>query len=103
LPIIATIALWSAVGLWNEYFYGMILIRSPSKLVLQVLLRRVLLEVQGASDASQLFDNPAFIPEVTVKSVRAALLFVTTLPILVVYPFVQKYFVRGLTAGAVKG
>jgi putative aldouronate transport system permease protein len=99
LPIIATIALWSAVGHWNEYFHGMIFIRTPSKQVLQVLLRRVLLE----SQLSEMYDDPSFVVSMTEKSLRAALLFVSTLPILVIYPFAQKYFIRGLTAGAVKG
>jgi len=99
LPIIATIALWSAVGHWNEWFYGVIFIRTPSKHVLQVLLRRVLLELQ----ASEMFDNPAFLPPVSERNVRSALLFISTVPILLVYPFAQKYFIRGLTAGAVKG
>ena len=99
LPIIATIALWSAVGHWNSWFDGMIFIRTPSKQVLQVLLRRVLLE----SQLSEMYDNPALIPPATERSVRSALLFVTTIPILLVYPFAQKYFIKGLTAGAIKG
>jgi putative aldouronate transport system permease protein len=99
LPIIATIALWSAVGHWNEWFNAMIYIRSPSKQVLQVLLRRVLME----SQVSEMYDDPTNAVRETEKSVRSALLFISTIPILVVYPFAQKYFIKGLTAGAVKG
>ena len=99
LPIIATIAMWTAVGHWNAWFDAMIYIRSPSKQVLQALLRRVLLETQ----LSEMYDTSSYVPPVTPRSMQAALLFVSTLPILLVYPFAQKYFIRGLTAGAVKG
>jgi putative aldouronate transport system permease protein len=99
LPIIATIALWTAVAQWNAWFDAMIYIRTPSKQVLQVLLRRVLMEAQVA----EMMDDPSFAPPATPRSIRSALLFVSTLPILAVYPFAQKYFIRGLTAGAVKG
>jgi len=99
LPIIATIALWSAVGHWNEWFYGLIFIRTPSKQVLQVLLRRVLLQ----SALSEMYDDPTYALSITERSVRSALLFITTIPILLVYPFAQKYFIKGLTAGAIKG
>jgi putative aldouronate transport system permease protein len=99
LPIIATIALWSAVAHWNEYFYAMIFIRTPSKQVLQVMLRNVLVQ----SQISDIFDDTAMMIKVAEKSVRSALLFISTLPILIVYPFAQKYFIRGLTAGAIKG
>ena len=100
LPIIATVALWSAVGHWNAWFDAMIYIRSPSKQVLQVLLRRIL---NAAQNVNEMMNDPASAPPVTPRSIQSALLFVTTLPILVVYPFAQKYFIRGLTAGAVKG
>jgi putative aldouronate transport system permease protein len=99
LPIIATVALWSAVDHWNEWFNAMIYIRSPSKQVLQVLLRRVLME----SQLSEMYDDPTHAVRETEKSVRSALLFISTVPILIVYPFAQKYFIKGLTAGAVKG
>jgi putative aldouronate transport system permease protein len=100
LPIIATIALWAAVGHWNEYFNAMILIRSQDKQVLQVLLRRVLIDQQMTSVVK---DAGLFMQQAAERSVRNALLIISTLPILVVYPFAQKYFVRGLTSGAVKG
>jgi putative aldouronate transport system permease protein len=99
LPIIATVALWCAVDHWNSWFDAMIYIRNQSKQVLQVILRRVLME----SQISELYDDSTRAVRQTEKSVRAALLFVTTLPILVVYPFAQKYFIKGLTSGAVKG
>ena len=99
IPIIATIALWAAVYQWNEWFYAMIYIRDPKKQVMQVLLRRVLME----SQISAMMDDPSVQPKMTEKSLRSALLFISTIPILAVYPFAQKYFIRGLTTGAVKG
>jgi putative aldouronate transport system permease protein len=77
----------------------MIFIRTPSKQVLQVMLRNVLVQAQ----ISDIFDDTAMMIKVAEKSVRSALLFISTLPILIVYPFAQKYFIRGLTAGAIKG
>ena len=99
LPIIATITLWSAVSHWNSWFDGMIFIQTPSKQVLQVLLRRVLMEAQ----LSEAFDDLGSMVQMTPLTIRSALLFISTIPILVTYPFAQKYFIRGLTAGAIKG
>ena len=99
IPIVATCALWSAVAHWNEWFAAMIYLYDPQKQVMQVLLRRILLEAQP----SALFDDPSYTPKLTETSVRSATLIVTIAPILAIYPFVQKYFVSGLTSGAVKG
>lgn len=99
LPIIATIALWSAVSHWNEWFTGYIYMTDQKLIVLSVMLRRVLMEAQ----TTDLFNDPAMIQQMSPKGLRSALIFVTILPILAVYPFAQKYFVVGLTDGAVKG
>ena len=55
------------------------------------------------SQISAMMDDPSVQPKMTEKSLRSALLFISTIPILAVYPFAQKYFIRGLTTGAVKG
>ncbi len=99
LPIIATVALWSAVGQWNEWFTGYVYMTDQNLVVLSVMLRRVLMEAQ----TTDLFNDPTVIAQMSPKGLRSALIFVTILPILAVYPFAQKYFVSGLTAGAVKG
>lgn len=99
LPILATIALWSAVSYWNEWFTGYIYMTDQKLIVLSVMLRRVLMEAQ----TTDLFNDPSMVQQMSPKGLRSALIFVTILPILAVYPFAQKYFVVGLTDGAVKG
>ena len=104
-PVMATIGLWSAVGHWNSYFDVLIYIHDRNKYTIQVLLRRVLLEGQMSemdiigvdSRDWQLMERP------TPETVKAALLIVATVPILVVYPFAQRYFVKGIMVGSVKG
>jgi putative aldouronate transport system permease protein len=99
-PIIATIGLWYAVSNWNAWFDCLIYIRNPNKFVLQIILRRIILE--GTRDIT---DNPILDESRMAHpdSVRAAAIFVTTIPIILVYPFIQKYFVKGIMIGSLKG
>ena len=98
-PIIATIALWSAVGQWNAWYAPMIYITTPTKQVMQVILRRMLIDAQTAA----LFDDGLNEVKVSEDSVKAVSILITILPIICTYPFAQKYFIKGLTSGAVKG
>jgi putative aldouronate transport system permease protein len=103
-PVLATIALWTAVGHWNAYFDSLIYITDRSKYVLQVILRRVLLEDELISMGMQ--PGPEYgvlMTKPTQETVKAALLMATTLPIVFVYPFLQRYFIKGIMLGAVKG
>ena len=104
-PVIATIALWTAVGHWNAYFDSLIYITDRSKEVLQVVLRRVLLEDEllsmGMEPGPELGNVMQKKP--TNEMVKAALLMVTTIPIVLIYPFLQRYFIKGIMLGAVKG
>ncbi|MEA4889621.1 MAG: carbohydrate ABC transporter permease [Clostridiaceae bacterium] len=99
-PILATVALWVAVGHWNSWFDCLLYIRDPNKLVVQVVLQRII--IQGTDkmllDKSQQLEFDAR-PEM----IKAACIYVTTLPILCVYPFLQKYFVKGIYVGSLKG
>lgn len=101
LPIIATVTMWSAVYHWNAWFDAMLYMQDANKKVLQIVLRNIVLEgtqqVITTADIGrdQGFSNP--------DVVKAATVIFTTLPILCVYPFVQKYYVKGITVGAVKG
>ncbi len=101
LPIIATIALWNAVGHWNSWFDCMIYITDPNRQVLQLILRRIVIEGTGQfmSFTGNIENGTNFTPE----AVKAATTIVATLPILLVYPFVQKYFVKGVMVGSLKG
>jgi len=101
MPIIATVALWSMVGHWNAWFDCLIYITDPSKQVLQVVMRRIVLE----GSAQMLNPNAAeFAGQiVNAENIKAATIIVATLPIVMVYPFLQKYFVKGMMVGSLKG
>lgn len=97
LPSIATISLFCAVGYWNEYFSALIYISNRAIAPIQIYLREILL---NASDAD--LNNMDLIMTVAQEAVRGATVFVATVPILLIYPLLQKYYVQGMTVGAVK-
>lgn len=98
LPIIATITLFYAVSQWNMFFQAVMFINDPDKYTLQVLLRQLLiLMTSDAVDAALTQD----VPKIGV-TVKMAMIIVATVPILLVYPFLQKYFVHGLQLGGMK-
>ena len=97
--VLATVALWGMVGHWNAWFDATIYIRDANKLPLQVVLRRILME-----GTQQMMDmNSTDTNHVTPDTLKAATTFVCMLPIMCVYPFVQKYFVKGVIIGSLKG
>ena len=96
MPIITTIALWLAVGHWNAWFDVLLFMRSNNKLTLQIVLRRIILE--GSLELMDLEDT-----SITPEGAKAATVFVATMPILCTYPFIQKYFVKGVMVGSLKG
>jgi putative aldouronate transport system permease protein len=99
-PILATVALWLAVGHWNAWFDQLIYIRDVKKFVLQVILRRIVLDgTQQLMDTAVAQQDYEAYPD----GIKAASIFFTTLPILCVYPFAQKYFVKGIIMGSLKG
>lgn len=97
-PILAVLALWVAVGQWNSYFDAMLYNNSPELKPLALLVREMVVEAQGMNENSLMIDA-----NVASSSVRAATIVVSMVPILCVYPFVQKYFVKGVMVGALKG
>lgn len=99
-PVIASIALFYAVGYWNDYFGAMIYLSDPEKETVQIVLRRIVLLAAGIQADGMDFDIMGLPPD---KAVKMAATVVATLPILIVYPFVQKYFTKGIMVGAVKG
>ncbi|NSW90849.1 MAG: carbohydrate ABC transporter permease [Firmicutes bacterium] len=103
-PVLATIILWHMVYHWNAWFDSMIYIRNERKIVLQLLLRRLMDETDLLESNMQLFvlTQPEGI-QFSSKTVRAAVTIVVITPIVCVYPFLQKYFVKGIMLGAVKG
>ena len=99
--VLATIALWSAVAHWNAYFDALVYINDRSKYVLQIILRRVLLEQQGDMFITGM--ELTTVSKTTAETSKAALVMISTLPIVAIYPFLQKYFVSGIMLGSVKG
>lgn len=101
LPIIATLSLWVAVGHWNAWFDSLIYTSDAHKQVLQVVMRRIVL--LGSKDMMDVnkFDDPNLVANP--DTIKAATIMVTILPILLMYPFLQKYFVKGVLVGSMKG
>ncbi|MEO2258821.1 MULTISPECIES: carbohydrate ABC transporter permease [Paenibacillus] len=100
MPVIATLSLWSAVGHWNAWFDAVLYIQDPSKQVLQTFLRRVVITGENLS----MFAADVKGSELGYQEpIKAATLMFTALPIIIVYPFLQKYFVKGTMVGSLKG
>lgn len=102
-PILATIALWAAVYHWNEWFNAQIYIQDRSLMMLQRLVRNMLIDVDPSRMEYQVSGVGADAAELLLANVRAATVMVSIGPIIIVYPFAQRYFIEGLQLGAVKG
>jgi len=107
LPVIATVLLWNSVGHWNNWFDAMLFNNTSQNLsTLQYELQKVLqqsIRVQSPSDTARMAAEMAERGQTTTpQATRAAMTIVATVPILLVYPFLQKYFIHGLTIGGVK-
>lgn len=100
-PGIATVTLFSIVGHWNAFFDGIIYMNSASKLPLQSYLQQLIVELRVTSMLSM--EELQKLNEISSKTFNAAKVFVSMIPIMLVYPFLQKYFVTGLVLGSVKG
>ena len=101
-PIIATIAMWNFVGMWNSYFDAMIYLNDASKQPLQLVLRSILIQSQpepGMVSDMQSTAQRAQLAEL----LKYATIIISSIPLLVMYPFFQRYFDSGIMAGAVKG
>ena len=102
MPIIATIAMWQFVGMWNSYFDAMIYLNDAAKQPLQLVLRDILIQSQP---------EPGMVSDMQSTAARAQLaellkyatIIISSVPLMILYPFFQKYFDSGIMAGAVKG
>lgn len=102
MPIIATIAMWQFVGMWNSYFDAMIYLNDAAKQPLQLVLRAILIQSQP---------EPGMVSDMQSTAARAQLaellkyatIIISSIPLMILYPFFQKYFDNGIMAGAVKG
>jgi putative aldouronate transport system permease protein len=107
-PALATIALFSVVGRWNDWFTGMLYIENPKLIPLQTMLTRIQASIdfikqsamQGTPGSAQMQET---LKDMPTESARMAITIIATLPIMFIYPFFQKYFIKGLTLGSVKG
>ncbi|MFR8089089.1 MAG: carbohydrate ABC transporter permease [Lachnospirales bacterium] len=97
LPAMAVMVLYYGVGHWNTYFNALIFIKSKEKFTLQLVLRKMLIEGSNLDVDQQTAEY-----EQVVESIKAAMVVVSTLPILCIYPFLQKYFVGGIMIGSLK-
>ncbi|MBR2565514.1 MAG: carbohydrate ABC transporter permease [Paenibacillus sp.] len=100
-PVIATFALFYAVGHWNNFFSALLYISDSEKWPLQVMLRQIVLLSQASvGDMANMDPNFVQPPE---QSIKMAVIVVGTIPILLVYPFLQKHFAKGVMLGSIKG
>ena len=101
-PLIAVLALWQFVGMWNSYFDAMIYLDSASKQPLQLVLRSIL--IQNKPDAGMISDMQSTAQRAQLAELlKYATIIISSLPLLVMYPFFQKYFDAGIMVGSVKG
>lgn len=98
LPSIATLSLFTMVFHWNSWFDGMIYMNQANQIPLATFLQALI----AGFDYTQIGLNPSDLESLSERSLKSALIFIGTLPILLVYPFLQKYFVKGMTLGSVK-
>ncbi|USP96216.1 carbohydrate ABC transporter permease [Bacillus vallismortis] len=98
-PVIATFALFYAVGIWNDFFHALLYINDSAKWPLQMVLRQVTILSDLTATNGDTMQN-AVPPE---QGIKLAVIVIATLPILAVYPFLQKHFAKGILIGSVKG
>ncbi|SDO19388.1 putative aldouronate transport system permease protein [Paenibacillus sp. yr247] len=101
-PILATVGLWNAVWHWNSFFDAMLFTNSQKLMPLQLYLMKLIKEADVLT-ASSPFVPPQIKKQFSVQTVRMAAIMISTLPILGLYPFMQRYFVTGIMVGSLKG
>ncbi|WP_282940554.1 carbohydrate ABC transporter permease [Paenibacillus sp. RC67] len=100
MPVIAVMILWYAVGHWNSYFNALVYLRNSEKYPLQLVLRDILI----ANSTDSMMTSSASDDKYAIgETIKYATIIVSTLPIICLYPFLQKYFVKGVMIGAIKG
>jgi len=101
-PVIAVMVLFYSVGHWNSYFQALIYLQDENKFPLQLILRQIL--IQGQTDDMIQATSESFLAQqLSVEGLKYAVLIVANLPMLMLYPFLQRYFVKGVMIGSLKG
>lgn len=103
LPALATLTLFVSVFHWNAWFDGMIYMKTPYKYPLQTFLRTVITMPDVSYMSNMTMEEARELAEISSRTVKSAQIFLASLPILLVYPFLQRYFVKGVVLGGVKG
>lgn len=101
-PILVTVGLFTGVSYWNDWTNGLYYVNNSKLFTIQILLNKMIQDLQALQANASTAGNAATL-QISTVSVRMAIAFVALLPILVVYPFLQKYFAEGIAVGAVKG
>lgn len=101
---LATVGLFYGVYMWNSWFNAMLYIQDSNKFPLQLIIRQIIMQNQMAAELAAMGDTSMMTESTTnTESLKYATLFLSILPMLAVYPFIQKYFVKGVMVGSVKG
>ena len=101
---LATVGLFYGVYMWNSWFNAMLYLQSDTKFPLQLIIRQIIMQNQMAAELAAMGDTSMMTAQTTNSvSLKYATLFLSILPMLAVYPFIQKYFVKGVMVGSVKG
>jgi len=101
-PVIAVLAMWQFVGMWNSYFDAMVYLNDTAKQPLQLVLRAILIQNQPESGMISDMQSTAQRAQLA-ELLKYATIIISSLPLLVMYPFFQKYFDAGIMAGSIKG
>lgn len=102
-PVIATVAFLGALGRWNEWYNAMLYIRNENLIPLQYMLQRMMQSIQTLLEAMQHVPASVNMSDIPGENLRMAMLVVSIGPMMLFFPFFQKYFTKGMTVGAVKG
>ncbi|WP_105615470.1 carbohydrate ABC transporter permease [Vallitalea okinawensis] len=102
-PVLATVGLFTSLAYWNDWWHGMMLVDKAELQPLQLLLRNIISNVQFLKTMNPSPEMQSLVGSLPSEGIRMAMVIITIGPIILVYPFLQKYFVKGIMVGAVKG
>ena len=102
-PLLATFTLFTVVYFWNDWFQAVLFLWDPKMRPIQILLRQIVIELYPNMHGSMVMDRPDVAAKMVPRTMRSATVIVTIAPILCIYPFLQKYFAKGIMIGSIKG